>query len=294
MSCSHSFDICLMNPPYDRSLHLKFLEKAIKVADNVVSVQPIRWLQEVLSKSKSKSYYNKYKTSISSHIKDLDIINSHKAKSEFGVQSDDLGIYVCDNNGGFNYDELSENSIIDKVIQYTKENKCSIEMDKKDGYRVRVPIIISGRGGGSGTRKPNLSNVPVKDLVFKDGKLNGKWWYEYYQKNQHSKTTEEITSSIRFNSEEEGHNFVKTLETDFVRYVESFLITDVNISNEKILWMGNAKNPRTGKTGYKSEWTNEDFYEFFDVSEDEQKQIKSYLDKNKADIEAWEKANKKR
>ena len=43
------FDICLMNPPYSRSLHLKFLEKTIKIADKVVSIQPTRWLQDTLA-----------------------------------------------------------------------------------------------------------------------------------------------------------------------------------------------------------------------------------------------------
>ena len=43
------FDIILSNPPYSGSLHLKFLEKTIKIADNVVSIQPTRWLQDTLA-----------------------------------------------------------------------------------------------------------------------------------------------------------------------------------------------------------------------------------------------------
>ena len=39
------FDICLMNPPYSRNLHLKFLKKAIEVSDNVVSIQPANWIK---------------------------------------------------------------------------------------------------------------------------------------------------------------------------------------------------------------------------------------------------------
>ena len=30
------FDICLMNPPYDKTLHLKFLEKVIEFTDKVI------------------------------------------------------------------------------------------------------------------------------------------------------------------------------------------------------------------------------------------------------------------
>lgn len=59
--------------------------------------------------------------------------------------------------------------------------------------------------------------------------------------------------------------------------MESFLIVDVNIDNTKILWMGNAKHPRTGEIGYKSEWTDEDFNKFFKLTDKEIKQYKDYI-----------------
>ena len=272
------FSFCIANPPYDKSLHLKFLEKMIQISDEVVSIQPIRWLEEVVSKNKKSSDYNKFKESISEHIKDLEVISAEDAKHLFGILLPaNIGIYTCDKNGGYNYDELSSNSIINKVLNYIKDNKCNFEFNKKDGYRVRVPFIGGGKAVGSGERPPALTGVAIKDIVFKDGKHNGKWWYDYYMKNQHSKTTQEITSSIQFNSEIEGHNFVKSFNTDFVRYVENFLITDVHISNEKILWMGNAKHPRTGKIGYKSEWTDDDYNKFFNLSNSEIEKYKDFI-----------------
>ena len=281
-------DILMMNPPYDRDLHLKFLEKTIEIADNVVSVQPVRWLEEVVGKDKKKSAYNKYENSISKHIKDLEVILSNDAKKLFGILlPTNIGIFVCDNNGGFNYKALSENSIIEKIIKHVKTNKCELEFNKKDGYRVRVPFIAAGKAQGSGDRGPVLTELPVKDIVFKNGKYNDKWWYEYYMKNQHSKTTEEITSSIKFNSEKEGHNFVKSLKTDFVRYVESYLIVDVNIDNSKILWMGNSKHPRTGSLGYIDEWTNEDFEMFFNLTEDEINLYKTYINDFEISRKEW-------
>ena len=42
-------------------------------------------------------------------------------------------------------------------------------------------------------------------------------------KNQHSKTTEEITSSIQFNSEIEGHNFVKSFNKN-IEYTSKLLV----------------------------------------------------------------------
>ena len=288
MNNGKKFDVILMNPPYDRSMHLKFLEKTIEIADNVVSVQPVRWLEEVVGKDKKKSAYNKYENSISKHIKDLEVILSNDAKNLFGILlPTNIGIFVCDNNGGFNYKALSENSIIEKIIKHAKTNKCELEFNKKDGYRVRVPFIAAGKAQGSGDRGPVLTELPVKDIVFKNGKYNDKWWYEYYMKNQHSKTTEEITSSIKFNSEEEGHNFVKSLKTDFVRYVESYLIVDVHIDNSKILWMGNSKHPRTGSLGYIDEWTNEDFEMFFNLTEDEIDLYKTYINDFEISRKEW-------
>lgn len=289
-------DILIMNPPYDGNLHLKFLEKAIQISENIVSIQPIRWLEESVGKDKKSSAYNKYKESISEHIKDLEIVLSQEAKKLFDIILPvNLGIYVCDKNGGYNYEQLSSNSIIDKVLNYIKENKCNFEFNKKDGYRVRVPFVSSGKTVGSGQRAPSITSLCIKNIVYKDGKYNGKWWYEYYVRNQYSKTTEEITSSIKFDSAEEGYNFIESFNTDFGRYIESQLIVDVNINNNKILWMGNAINPHTGKIGYKSKWTDEDFNKFFDLSKEEIEKYHKFINDFEISVNKWYKEhNRKR
>ena len=295
MNKGKKFDIILMNPPYSRSLHLRFLEKVIKIADNVVSVQPVRWLEEATAKFNNKSTQNKYEDSISKHIKDLEIIPIEETKKKFRILLPaNIGIYICDKDGGFDYKSISANEIVDKVIEYIKDNKCNFEMNKNDGYRLRVPFISSGKAVGSGDRPPMLTELPIKDIVFKDGKKDGKWWYEYYAKNQHSKTTEEITSSIRFDSEEEAHNFYKSIKTDFGRYIENQIITDVRISDIKILWMGNAKHPRTGTIGYKDAWTNEDFYKFFDVNKEWQNKIENFIKNHEENYNKWMKEHGKK
>ena len=262
------FDIVIQNPPYQGSLHLKFLEKCIEIGNNVISIQPCRWLQDPFGKEKKNSNYNKYKENISKHIKDLEIINWEDCLNLFKIQSTDLGIYICDKEGGFDYNKISENNVVKKVIDYINENLCNIEHNKKDGYRVRISLI-------SGMSKV-IKNVALKDIVFKDGKYNGKWWYEYYQRNKHSKSTEEITASIKFKTEEEGYNFINSFKTKFVSYIESYLITDVSVNEHKILWMGNAKHPQSGKIGYESKWTDEDFYKYFNLNEDEIKELKKF------------------
>lgn len=291
------FDICLMNPPYHRGvLELKFLEKVIQITDKVVSIQPVRWLQDPIAKYNKNSNQIKYENSVSKHIEDLEIVTAEEAKKQFDILLPcDSAIYLCSQKGGYDYNKLSSNHIIDEVVDYIKENKCKIDYNKKDGYRIRIVVISGGKARGGGERPPGLTSVPMKNIIYKDGKYNGKWWYEYYAKNQYSKITEEITHSIKFNSEEEGHNFYKSHQTNFVRYIENILISDVNIADNKILWMGNAKHPRTGTIGYKDEWTNEDFFTFFNISKEDQKMINDFIDKTEEDINNWFKThNKKR
>lgn len=248
------------------------------MSEKVVSVQPVRWLQDPLGRYKKNNDYHKYENTISKHISDLEFINCITAEELFGARFPfDLGIYVCDKNGSYDYDKLSSNSIIEKIIKFIKENKCNFEFNKKDGYRVRVSFIVGGKAIGSGERKTQMTSLGIKDIVFKDGKNNGKWWYEYYMRNQYSKTTEEITSSIKFDTEKEAQNFIDSQKTDFVRYVESKLIVNVQIDNNKILWMGNSVNPRTSLIGYKSNWIDKDFETFFELSEDEIKEYKDFI-----------------
>ena len=68
------FDVALMNPPYDKDLHLKFLEKCIEISDNVISIQPATFLVNLRNDSKSKRY-NKFKEKIDKHVKFISIEN---------------------------------------------------------------------------------------------------------------------------------------------------------------------------------------------------------------------------
>ena len=61
------FDIAIMNPPYNRSLHLKIIDVVIPVADKVINISPVRWLQDQVAKYKPKknNLQEKYKNILS-------------------------------------------------------------------------------------------------------------------------------------------------------------------------------------------------------------------------------------
>ena len=275
------FDCIIMNPPYKRNLHLKILAEAIKHLkdDNSVCVNlsPVRWLQDPLAKYKKKSDYYKYENSICKHLSNIDVIFKLEAQKYFPstVMGADLGVYVCNSKGGFDY-----TSLVDKLLLKIFEKQTShivFDVNQNDGIRVRFPIICNNGGSGTG-RKVGMANFG-KMIWFENGKRDGKWWYDWYMHNQYTKTTETIPYSAKFNSKNEADNFCKQFNTTFCKVYTHLMKSDVNVTPEIVLWLGDAINPRTKLKGYKSEWTDDDLYKFFNITPDEQKIIEETMAK---------------
>ena len=277
------FDCIIMNPPYERNLHLKILAEAIThlkdETSTCVNLSPVRWLQDPLAKYKKKSDYNKHEKTIRQNIADINVINKIEAQTYFPntVMGADLAIYVCNKLGGFDCSTLI-NPIILKILN-KQSSKIVFDNDCKDGIRVRFPIICNNGGSGTG-RKIGMASFG-KMLWFKDGMKDGKPWHDWYMHNQYTKTTDTIPYSVKFNSENEAINFCKQFDTSFCKVYTHWMKSDVHVTPDIVLWMGDAINPRTGKKGYEGEWTDSDFYTFFNITPDEQKIIESTMEKYK-------------
>ena len=256
------FDIAIMNPPYDKNLHLKILEKVIPIADKVVNISPVRWLQDPLAKYKKNSDYNKFENSISKKIESLDIVSAKSANVMFGaIFGMDLAIYKCNNSATVSIDYTRiQNNIILRVVDHMWKNQPIFDNNKKDGIRIRIPFICGGKSGGSGERKRNklceIKDCLGKPLIFTDGMLNGKPWYDYYMKNQYSKTTEEITCSTQFSDENSAKNFYDSVNTKFYKYIHHNVVLDVNVEPCKILFMSDYTQP----------WDDKRFCEYFNIT----------------------------
>ena len=279
-----------MNPPYKRNLHLKILAESIKhLKDDqskVINLSPVRWLQDPFAKYKKNCDLKRFEESIAKHIESLKTITALQAQNIFigTVMPIDLGIYACSKaNTQFDYKDYYANPILNKCIEYIATHNPNIEAGKQDGWRVRMPVILGGKSGGSGDRSKLVKYRSFgKLLAFKDGKNeDGKWWYDCYMRNQYTKTTPYITSSIKFNSEIEANNFIKQFNTNFGKYITNLLLSGVNVAPIQVLWLADAINPRTGLKGYTSEWTDSDLYKLFEISPEEQKVIVETMEKYK-------------
>ena len=109
------FDLIIMNPPYQKNLHLKILDEAInhmKDEDSVcVNLSPVRWLQDPIAQYKKLSDYKRFEENVSKHIETLNVFSMKDVNNFFDIAIfSDIGIYKIRNYQikGFDYKEFNE------------------------------------------------------------------------------------------------------------------------------------------------------------------------------------------
>ena len=151
-----------------------------------------------------KKVINKIFYTIFKHIKNIDFVSSKEAQNLFGADiAMDLGIYTIDKNGGWK--NTFKNKLIEKIYLKTIENAQTFELNKKDGYRIKVSKCF-GKGGHGGDFKGHCFQ---KLICFYNGKLNGKKWWNFFNRNQFTKETDEIPYSFKFDNKIDAENFIK-------------------------------------------------------------------------------------
>ena len=264
------FDVVLMNPPYDKNIHLKFLEKVINIANNIISIQPVRWLKDPFAMYK-RSTLKKYENV----AKNINSIEEFKNKNydkdrKFDIQIfSELGIYVIQNNNNKidykNYWKENRNkeeiSIIEKVCF---SDKCKylnnvIEKNKRDGIRVPIALISGNRG-----------TLPIyKDISYTiDGFINGKDWTKCknmggYEKPENSP----LPNSIKFKTEEEARNFYNSYKNlIFLKMLCDITNQQQHIQDDRLPFLND----------YSKEITDKYLYNLFELTENEIKYIENY------------------
>jgi len=258
------FDICLMNPPFYRSLHLKFLEKAIAIADKVVSIQPVTWITDQSGEFKKTSNYSKYEETISKHIKDLEILYGGDATKYFGSEKNiaipnDLGIYICDKDGGYNYKK--ENKF--PYFLYKKRNLPFIQTTYENAKN-KIFVPIRKMAGAVSRGLPAVSITQKYGVFVNDKDKYGKSFEEEKQANPHF-TVGSIDKDavIVLNSKEEAENFYKLCNSEFWKILCYKSTTSNRIPLEILPWPDN----------FKEEWTKEKLIKFLNLSDND---IKEY------------------
>lgn len=271
------FDGIIMNPPYQRNLHLKILAEAIKhLRDEksvCVNLSPIGWLTDPVAKLKKNSKYNSFEEDVSKHIKSLDILEA-KAMSEtfsIGLWSG-LGIYACEKaNSNTLYESVAKNekgdcwSLIEKIgiplFTKTIPNVCSVFDAFSKNKSLPYWIKCSRVHGHPGCKDEFDCITPKIEIVLNKKGNEGK--------------------EVYFSTKEEAINFFKTLNLRFFKFAKYLGCYAKDDFNKGLPFLGEATNPRTGLKGYTSEWTDDDLVLYFGITDDEYNIIKQIMEKYK-------------
>jgi hypothetical protein len=146
-----------------------------------------------------------------------------------------------------------------------------MEQNKRSGIRVKVNEI---QGNGIGEKGPSKERIgKYKVFIAINGLIDGKDWTECVVKNQWSKEKgANIPYSIEFSSMLEAENFVKSTQTIFFQYLLVKMHRDINMPNQFLPFMND----------YTSEWIDERFYKYFEITPEEQQIIeKTVVDAKK-------------
>lgn len=265
-----TYDFILMNPPYDKNLHLKIVEQSIPMlSDNgiLVNLSPIRWLKDKLLDYKKGTQYNVYEETVSKHIKDLIEINREVAQKWFENDiNEPLGVYcIVKGDGGFDYESLhkSDEPEFVKVI--------ALVLTKQ------LPSILSVR---SKEGSPDYNGHFIRLPKFR-GHPGHKDWCNVLGLSFEEMTTRPsfgtCDATTTFSSDIEVRNFFSSVHTTFYRYLCLISKSAQRVPYGALPWMGDCTNPRTGLVGYEGEWLDEDFREYFGITDSEWEEIERVM-----------------
>jgi superfamily II DNA or RNA helicase len=285
-----NFKYCIMNPPYGNK-HLPILKKMTEeIVDKrdgtVVSIQPVRWLQDPLVENKKKTDYKIYEPFFSGKVEDIEFISRNNGfDAAIGT---DLGILKLNKNASLNLKDMkysylgySFKSIYNKVFNKYPSLEDYLEENKRDGIRVKLNIIKGLCGtGGSALKVDNKGYIQIltnlignqQSQVYNDGfSDDGRDWTETVNKNKYSKEKGDgIPYSIKFTSKVEALNFILSTKTIMFKFIMFMVMRDVNIPHFILPFMVDYSQP----------WTDERFYKFFSLAKEEIQTIENWAKEN--------------
>lgn len=233
------FDCIIMNPPYQRGLYTDiFAQAETHLNDDGVCIclSPINRYVNQIKKGKTEL---SSKHNIKVEIDDVNLIAEEDAKKIFNIAlSEDLAIFVYKNSINKTKCDLTK-MISDYDLYSLMKHKVIMPFNKKyekipKGFSLRYGV---GCGSNSGTK------------------------YGFGCVNYENACKQHITGHLAFinlSTENERFNCWKSGWTDFIRFC-------AKVDDDIVPFMENAIHPRTGLKGYASEWSNDDFFEYFKI-----------------------------
>jgi hypothetical protein len=212
------FDVVIMNPPWNKKLHLSFLKKIVDLGEKIVSVQPVGWL---MCERKPSSAIE----AIRGKVQQVDVFDGQPV---FNIEVGCLcGIFYIDN-------KINRQSLVindkhsNKKIQY--ENIDDInhfsDIDIYPSLKCKILKICQDRGS-------LFDNMGTKGKFFVNiAKIRGHGGnsdlHTFMPKEQVIEKNPRM-QPFGFKNEEEAKNFISYLENKITRFCLSILKSNKNM-----------------------------------------------------------------
>lgn len=234
------FDFIIINPPYSNTLHLQIVEKVLSVCNEVVNISPVGWLLDLTAVLQlKKTTYHRFENTISKHIVSLDVLTGAEASNLFDAAFfQNVGIYYID--------KTIESDLYSRIVFTTSLkvksifNKTVMKVYNKEIDNLYEHVKISTIHGHSGS-KDEFDIVTPQYSIIKKLKPVSMNYHEF--KNWH-----------------------QSCNTKFMKYCNYLTRNGQHIAAHLLPFLND----------YSHEWTDEMFYDYFCLTEDEIETIEQF------------------
>lgn len=266
----------IMNPPYGK-LHLRILAHLVSLLSEraswqIVSLQPYTWIEGILTEH-IKGEFQTYAPVLKPYIRGIEKIKALDGTENFDTAYffASIGIYNLSSDASD-----GEWDILSFVKERTSisEGMCNVLLDC---HAKRAASLRSAASTSAGEFFVKLSKV--------HGNPNKKDFYDIitplYKNVRINKSKSPSVLYLNFGTDEEAENCRKSLvNTAFYHFLSYLYKFDQNLKFNCYPWLGDKKHPRTGEIGYKSEWTDEDLFNFYKIPAEEGAKILKLMAKH--------------
>ena len=222
------FDVCVMNPPYNKNLHIEILSKVVNYCDIVINISPSKIFTNPYIEYEKHTKEYKYRLYLSKFLTSMDVMSTDMSNSLFDTNFyHTLAISTFNRNVDevFNLSQFeSKNTLVNKLVKTVSQMQS-----------LRSKFT-----------KPQIDKwfVPVR-------RTN----HSYLKWAEHDFNKIKAVDGINFNTEEERKNFINSFD--------SWLYNFLNKTN----WPGRENSASVPfMQDYSLPWTDKRFCEFFNIT----------------------------
>jgi hypothetical protein len=270
------FDAIVMNPPYMKNVHLKFLKLALETSRCIVHLGPARWLLNAKN-NRRQNNETELKKILETHVKSIKLINGN---SYFEGVKFEMPLCIININMNFKYENINiDDELSNSTYQINDLNKLRI-YSYYDGYEnLRSKILtycinkqnLADYENKSGNWYANFSVMrghinKNKDNMHKDD------FYTFISKDLKPSKKQRKAAHFAFDTEQETANFIEYLKTRFSRFCLSLFKINKSIGTGVLKSVPYLKD-------YTKKYTDADLYKMFNITKDEIEFIESVIPK---------------